>query len=208
MSDCVCVRFSCARGFTFMKINFDSGHKFSLNVIYAYDIAWSSFITRSGLRRICHPMPLSPPLSLQYACPFFMSLCGCFVQLLCNYFYLNLRFWIVFVVCTFYFHSIVNVIFYGWSFLALSPPSLLCSIGSAISFLFHWHQLHLLFYTAHSHIESNINGCSAVMLVLLLTLTFVICFHFFAVAVVDNSTIMRFLARFSICCTRIKIQLV
>lgn len=91
--------------------------------LYAYDIAWSStFITRSNSQRICHPMPLSPAHPLEYACAFFMYLSGCFVQLLCNYFYLNLRFWIVFVVCTFYFLFLVNAIFYGWSFLALCRP--------------------------------------------------------------------------------------
>lgn len=70
-----------------MKINFSSGHKFSLNMI-----SWSSFITS------CTRLPRTPPnhkghrhttLSLSMC---IYVLCILFLQLPCNHFYLNLLF--------------------------------------------------------------------------------------------------------------------
>lgn len=90
-----------ARGFTFMKINFDSGHKFSLNVLCIWCIARDPFLLHIQACREyatqCHYHRNLSAISI-YALVaphplfWFECLCEWFEQLPCNYFHLNLQF--------------------------------------------------------------------------------------------------------------------
>lgn len=176
----------------------------------------------------CHHTHATPARRVRWMSPFIrLWVCVCLhVSVLCNCYVITLpesaisnRF------CCFQFFCRPLSCFYGWSFFCLHSPSprflSVLPLNLRISFLFHWHHC-ILFYRSlsqptkyhwmlrcHVSIVIHFNFCQSLFFLFVLYFLVVIgAVAADAVTVVDNSPIMRLLARFSILCPRIKILLV